>query len=66
MPIKMTRDEMIQDLKKTWTGIQKLDPESQINMQAAEDQWRRLDDQRLEHTYNGARAVLWQMIRERS
>jgi hypothetical protein len=62
----MTREEMMEDLKKTWVGIQKLDPLSQINMAEAEESWSKLDDIRLQHTYNGARAVLWQMIRQRS
>ena len=66
MAIVMSREDMLEDLKKTWVGIQKLDPKSQINMAEAEDVWSKLDDTRLQHTYNGARAVLWQMIRERS
>jgi hypothetical protein len=66
MAIRMSREEMIEDLKLTWTGIMRLDPEAQININDAESSWQRLDDQRLEHTYNGARAVLWRMIREQN
>ena len=66
MAIVMTREEMMEDLKRTWVGIQKLDPLSQINMAEAEETWSKLDDTRLQHTYNGARAVLWQMVSQRS
>lgn len=63
--IRMTREEMIEDLKLTWTGIARLDPEAEINLAAAEAMWNSLDDRRLEHTYNGARAVLWRLISQR-
>ena len=65
MGIKMSREEMIEDLKLTWAGIMRLDPENQININEAEASWRGLDDERLAHNYNGARAVLWQLISER-
>lgn len=66
MTIKMTREEMIEDLKLTWTGIMKLDPESEININQAVAMWETLDDERLSHNYNGARAVLWRLISERA
>ena len=62
MSIKMERDEMIDDLKLTWRGIMRLDPEAQININEAETMWKTLDDERLMHNYNGARAVLWRLL----
>jgi hypothetical protein len=63
MAIKMTREEMIEDLKMTWTGIQRLDPESSFNINDAVRMWESLDDERLSHTYNGARVRLWTLLR---
>jgi len=65
MAIQMSRDEMLEDLVLTWKGIQRLDPESSININEATEMWSKLDDTRLAHTYNGARAVLWRLISER-
>jgi hypothetical protein len=66
MAIQMTREEMLEDLVLTWKGIQRLDPESSININEAVEMWSKLDDTRLSHTYNGARAVLWRLISERA
>jgi hypothetical protein len=63
MSIKMTREEMIEDLKLTWSGIQKIDPDSSFNINDAVRMWESLDDERLTHNYNGARVRLWTLLR---
>jgi hypothetical protein len=63
MAIKMSREEMIEDLKLTWTGIQRLDPDSSFNINDAVRMWESLDDERLTHNYNGARVHLWTLLK---
>lgn len=64
MPISMSREEMIDDLVLTWRGIQALDAEFQIDLDEARAVWAAQPDDRLEITYNQARATLWRLIRK--
>lgn len=64
MAIKMTREEMLEDLELVWQAIMKLDPDSQIDLKDAREVWNRNPDDLLALTYNQTRNHLWRLVKQ--